>query len=120
MAGDIGFDPLEISSLVPLQWAREAELKHARICMLAFAGYVSVDLGFRVPLAPGATDSLVVTEAQTLTLPLDTGGELMLEMEWQSNDGSCTGTRYGDRNERLRDRLSGDGGNRRPTSTAGA
>ena len=52
MAGDIGFDPLEISSLVPLQWAREAELKHARICMLAFAGYVSVDLGFRVPFAP--------------------------------------------------------------------
>ena len=30
----------------------QAELKHARICMLAFAGYVSVDLGFRVPFAP--------------------------------------------------------------------
>ena len=52
MAGDIGFDPLEISALVPIQWAREAELKHARICMLAFAGYVAVDLGFRVPFAP--------------------------------------------------------------------
>ena len=52
MAGDIGFDPLEISALVPLNWAREAELKHARICMLAFAGYVAVDLGFRVPFAP--------------------------------------------------------------------
>jgi len=52
MAGDIGFDPLEISALVPLNWAREAELKHARVCMLAFAGYVSVDCGFRVPFAP--------------------------------------------------------------------
>lgn len=30
----------------------QAELKHARICMLAVVGYVSVDLGFRVPYAP--------------------------------------------------------------------
>jgi len=52
MAGDIGFDPLRLSEIVPLAWAREAELKHARVCMLAFAGYVSVDLGFRVPFAP--------------------------------------------------------------------
>jgi len=52
MPGDIGFDPLQISDLVPLQWAREAELKHARVCMLAWAGWVAVDLGFRVPYAP--------------------------------------------------------------------
>jgi len=52
MAGDLGFDPLQISDLVPLQWSREAELKHARVCMLAVAGWVSVDLGFRVPYAP--------------------------------------------------------------------
>ncbi len=30
----------------------QAELKHARICMLAVVGWVSVDLGFRVPYAP--------------------------------------------------------------------
>jgi len=52
MAGDIGFDPLQISDLIPLNWAREAELKHARVCMLAVAGWVAVDLGFRVPFAP--------------------------------------------------------------------
>jgi len=52
MAGDIGFDPLQISDLVPLNWTREAELKHARVCMLAVAGWVAVDLGFRVPFAP--------------------------------------------------------------------
>jgi len=52
MAGDIGFDPLQISDLVPLAWSREAELKHARVCMLAWAGWVAVDLGFRVPFAP--------------------------------------------------------------------
>jgi hypothetical protein len=52
MTGDVGFDPLNLSDLVPIQWAREAELKHGRICMLAWAGWVSVDLGFRVPYAP--------------------------------------------------------------------
>jgi len=52
MAGDIGFDPLLLSEIVPLAWSREAELKHARVCMLAVAGWVSVDLGFRVPYAP--------------------------------------------------------------------
>jgi len=62
MAGDIGFDPLEISALVPLNWSREAELKHARVCMLAVAGWVSVDLGFRVPFAP-AVSSLYAHDA---------------------------------------------------------
>ena len=38
--------------MVPLAWSREAELKHARVCMLAVAGWVAVDLGFRVPFAP--------------------------------------------------------------------
>jgi hypothetical protein len=52
MTGDVGFDPLQISDLVPIQWSREAELKHGRVCMLAWAGWVSVDLGFRVPYAP--------------------------------------------------------------------
>lgn len=32
-----------------LYWMREAELKHGRICMLAIAGWVSVDFGFRFP-----------------------------------------------------------------------
>jgi hypothetical protein len=62
MAGDIGFDPLEISALVPLNWSREAELKHARVCMLAVAGWVAVDLGFRVPFAP-AVSSLYAHDA---------------------------------------------------------
>jgi hypothetical protein len=62
MAGDIGFDPLQISDLIPLNWAREAELKHARVCMLAVAGWVTVDLGFRVPFAP-AVGSLQAHDA---------------------------------------------------------
>jgi len=55
LAGDIGFDPLQITDLVPIQWSREAELKHARVCMLAWAGWVAVDCGFRVPFAPEVT-----------------------------------------------------------------
>ena len=39
MAGDVGFDPLGLSdSFWPLAWMREAEIKHGRVCMLAFVG----------------------------------------------------------------------------------
>merc|ERR1719183_2695937 len=82
MAGDIGFDPLQISDLVPLAWSREAELKHARICMLAFAGWVSVDLGFRVPYAPEvsslyAHDATVEKGPMYFLLILLTGWEVV-------------------------------------------
>merc|ERR1712070_658111 len=49
MAGDVGVDPFQISSVLPLAWLREAEIKHARICMLASAGFVANDLGFKFP-----------------------------------------------------------------------
>jgi len=62
LAGDIGFDPLQISDLVPIKWSREAELKHGRICMLAVVGWVAVDLGFRVPFAP-EVNSLLAHDA---------------------------------------------------------
>jgi len=38
MAGDVGFDPLGMSTYIDLKWLREAELKHGRICMLATTG----------------------------------------------------------------------------------
>ncbi|EKX34768.1 light-harvesting Chl a protein 4 [Guillardia theta CCMP2712] len=38
MPGDVGFDPLGISTYFDLKWMREAELKHGRICMLAWTG----------------------------------------------------------------------------------
>eukprot|EP00638_Chattonella_subsalsa_P012540 CAMPEP_0117778486 /NCGR_PEP_ID=MMETSP0948-20121206/1022_1 /TAXON_ID=44440 /ORGANISM="Chattonella subsalsa, Strain CCMP2191" /LENGTH=211 /DNA_ID=CAMNT_0005605821 /DNA_START=67 /DNA_END=699 /DNA_ORIENTATION=+ len=42
MAGDEGFDPLKLSEIddvgIDLYWMREAELKHARVAMLAVAG----------------------------------------------------------------------------------
>lgn len=52
MAGDKGFDPLGLSDYYSIDWLREAELKHGRVCMLAATGFVFVDLGFRAPGAP--------------------------------------------------------------------
>jgi len=52
--GDVGFDPLRISDYFPMDYLREAEIKHGRICMLAWLGFVSVDCGLRIyPLPPG-------------------------------------------------------------------
>jgi len=70
MAGDVGFDPMYLSSIPKdwsgfiqppswekkpaisqLYWMRESELKHGRIAMLAFLGYIVADLGVRFPAA---------------------------------------------------------------------
>jgi len=68
MVGDVGFDPLSLSSLptdfsgiiqppqweeksLPtLYWMREAEIKHGRVTMLAWVGWVAADGGFGFPL----------------------------------------------------------------------
>ncbi|KAL1511200.1 hypothetical protein AB1Y20_006015 [Prymnesium parvum] len=52
LAGDVGFDPYGFGSMYNIKYMREAELKHGRICMLAFFGYISVDRGFYAPGAP--------------------------------------------------------------------
>jgi light-harvesting complex I chlorophyll a/b binding protein 1 len=47
MAGDVGFDPLGLSSItdvgIDLYWLREAEVKHARVAMLAVVGMLHVE-----------------------------------------------------------------------------
>lgn len=47
--GDVGFDPFRFSDFAPMDFLREAELKHGRICMLAVTGFIAVDCGLRVP-----------------------------------------------------------------------
>ena len=42
---DIAFDPLGLSNYFPMDYLRESEIKHGRICMLAIVGYITVDLG---------------------------------------------------------------------------
>ena len=49
MAGDVGFDPFGFSSVFNVKWLREAEIKHGRICMLAWTGFVATDLGLKLP-----------------------------------------------------------------------
>tara|TARA_A100001035_G_C27317427_1_gene292516 strand:+ start:218 stop:418 length:201 start_codon:yes stop_codon:yes gene_type:complete len=53
LAGDEGFDPLGLSNIndlgVDLYWLREAELKHARVAMLAFVGLIMQEVGFVAP-----------------------------------------------------------------------
>jgi len=87
MVGDKGFDPFYLSSIpkdfsgfiqppqweergsIPtLYWMREAELKHGRVCMLAWAGWVAVDGGFgpvplRFPAEIYSVDSVANAQA---------------------------------------------------------
>jgi len=49
MVGNAGFDPLGLSTPQNINWMREAEIKHGRMCMLAWSGYVMVDLGYTFP-----------------------------------------------------------------------
>jgi len=49
MVGNVGFDPMGLSTPQNIKWMREAELKHGRMSMLAWTGYVAVDLGIKFP-----------------------------------------------------------------------
>ena len=68
LPGDQGFDPFYLSSIpknfagfiqppsweetkgIPtIYWMRESEVKHGRVAMLAWAGWVATDLGLRFP-----------------------------------------------------------------------
>ena len=49
MLGNAGFDPWGLSTPQNIKWMREAELKHGRMCQLAWLGYVAVDLGIKFP-----------------------------------------------------------------------
>ena len=44
LVGDVGFDPLGFSNWLNLNWAREAEIKHGRVAMLAATGMIVQDL----------------------------------------------------------------------------
>jgi len=57
-AGDVGFDPFRFSDFVPVDFLREAELKHGRICMLAVTGFIAVDCGLQIYPLPEAYEGL--------------------------------------------------------------
>jgi len=60
MAGDVGFDPLGLSDIddvgVDLYWLREAEVKHARVAMLAVVGTLQVEIFGPAPGCEMATN----------------------------------------------------------------
>ena len=50
MPGDMGFDPMRLSDIqTDLNYARWAELKHGRICMLAIVGIIVQQAGIHFP-----------------------------------------------------------------------
>jgi len=61
MAGDVGFDPLGLSNIddvgCDLYWLREAEVKHARVAMLAVVGILQVEVFGPAPGCEMATDT---------------------------------------------------------------
>lgn len=66
MAGDVGFDPLGLSGIddvgCDLYWLREAEVKHARVAMLAVVGILQVEIfgpapGCEMAVDPCQTDA---------------------------------------------------------------
>jgi len=75
MIGNAGFDPLGLSTPKNIKWMREAEIEHGRLCMLAWAGYVAVDLGIKFPGAKYA--ALNSFEAHDATA---TGNELFIAL----------------------------------------
>lgn len=61
--GDVGFDPFRFSDFVPVDFLREAELKHGRMCQLAVVGFAAVDMGFRIYPFPEAYEGLTSVTA---------------------------------------------------------
>eukprot|EP00585_Thalassiosira_rotula_P009711 CAMPEP_0196147510 /NCGR_PEP_ID=MMETSP0910-20130528/25563_1 /TAXON_ID=49265 /ORGANISM="Thalassiosira rotula, Strain GSO102" /LENGTH=202 /DNA_ID=CAMNT_0041409941 /DNA_START=107 /DNA_END=715 /DNA_ORIENTATION=+ len=70
--GNVGFDPFRFSDFAPVDFLREAELKHGRICMMAWLGWVSVDCGLRVLPVPEALEG--VTAATAHDASVEQGG----------------------------------------------
>ncbi|KAL7539851.1 hypothetical protein ACHAWF_006521 [Thalassiosira exigua] len=70
--GNAGFDPFRFSDFAPVDFLREAELKHGRIAMMAWLGYVSVDCGLRVLPVPEALEG--VTAATAHDASVEQGG----------------------------------------------
>jgi len=76
--GDVGFDPLGISNYFPMDYLREAEIKHGRICMLAWLGFVTVDLGVRIPLLPTEWEGLTSRTAHDPLVAFGSMGNMLV------------------------------------------
>jgi len=78
MPGDVGFDPIGFTSLLPLGFLREAELKHGRVCMLATVGWIATDLGLRAPGLPADSPLMSVSSFAAHNLAVQQGPMIAL------------------------------------------
>jgi len=78
LVGSVGFDPFRFSDFVPIDFLREAELKHGRICMMAFVGFAAVDVGLRVYPTPEAYEGLTAITAHDALVKEGAMGQLLL------------------------------------------
>lgn len=76
--GDVGFDPFRFSDFLPVDFLREAELKHGRICQLALVGFAAVDLGFHIYPLPEAYEGLTSVTAHDALVKYGAMGQLLL------------------------------------------
>mmetsp|Transcript_33503 Transcript_33503/g.73494 ORF Transcript_33503/g.73494 Transcript_33503/m.73494 type:complete len:205 (-) Transcript_33503:2156-2770(-) len=76
--GDVGFDPFRFSDFVPMDFLREAELKHGRICMMAWLGFCAVDCGFRIYPLPEAYEGLTSVTAHDALVEYGAMGQMFL------------------------------------------
>ena len=76
--GDVGFDPFRFSDFVPMDFLREAELKHGRICQMAVLGFAAVDMGLRVYPVPEAYEGLTSVTAHDALVQQGAMGQMLL------------------------------------------
>jgi hypothetical protein len=74
MAGDVGFDPVGFSNWLPLNFVREAEIKHGRVAMLATLGYVFAEF---VKL-PGDVHQVTSLEAHDIAVKSGALGQVLI------------------------------------------
>ena len=113
MLGDAGFDPWGLSTPQNIKWMREAELKHGRMTMLAWAGWVSVDLGIKFPGARYADLSsykaAIIVNGKSL-LDQSVGYEMLLLFLWVGTFETIGFTQIYNMMEGDEDREAGDFG----------
>ena len=73
-----GFDPFRFSDFVPVDFLREAELKHGRICQMAVVGFAAVDLGFHIYPYPEAYQGLTSVTAHDALVEQGAMSQLLL------------------------------------------
>jgi hypothetical protein len=76
--GNAGFDPFRFSDFVPMDFLREAELKHGRICMMAVTGFAAVDIGFHIYPFPEAYEGLTSVTAHDALVKQGAMGQMFL------------------------------------------